>query len=165
MSAAVSPTLMEVIDLFSSQRRRPTGQVHRLEVCHVERWGLAVECPTPDHDVEITWLLADLGLRLTRLRPRNRHSRPGPSTLTAVTIHRDTRSWATADLLLSLEVPDAGRPRIARAAEFASAVAAGAIRQSEADYAFRTVHRTLDEISMHRSINQWLAYRGIFDPW
>ena len=75
---------MEVIDLFSSQRRYPSGHVHRLETCHVERWGLAVECPTPqapEHDVEITWLLADLGLRLTKFRPRNRHSRPSPSTL------------------------------------------------------------------------------------
>ncbi|MBQ0923622.1 hypothetical protein KBO27_06685 [Saccharopolyspora endophytica] len=160
--------MMEVIDLFSSQRRHPSGYVHQLEVCHVERWGLAVECPTPqapEHDVEITWILADLGLRLTKFRPRNRHSRPSPSTLTAVTIHRDTRSWATTDLLLGLEISDRGRPRITRAAEFATAVATGAIRQSEADYAFQTVHRTLDEVSLHRSINQWLAYRGIFDPW
>ncbi|RRO17689.1 hypothetical protein EIL87_10105 [Saccharopolyspora rhizosphaerae] len=157
--------MMEVIDVVNSQRRQPSGYVHHLEVCQVERWGLAVECATPDHEHEITWLLADLGLRLTKFRPRNRHARPGPSTLTAVTIHRDTRSWATTDLLLSLEVPDGGRPRVTRAAEFASAVASGAIRHSEADYAFRTVHRTLDEISMHRSVNQWLAYRGVFDPW
>jgi predicted RNA-binding protein associated with RNAse of E/G family len=134
----------------------------------VERWGLAVECPTPDapeHDAEITWLLPDLGLRLTRYRPRRRHSRPGPSTLTAVRIERETRSWTTTDLLLGLEVEDGGRARIAHATEFATAVATGALRLSEADYALRTVHRTLEEVTRHRDLNQWLAYRGIFDIW
>lgn len=168
MAAAISPQLVEVIDVFSSQRRHPSGYVHQLEVCHVERWGLAVECPTPeaaDHAAEITWLLPDLGLKLTRFRPRSRHSRPGPSTLTAVHIERETRSWTTTDLLLGLEIQDRGRARITHAAEFATAVATGALRLSEADYALHTVHRTLDEITRHRDLNQWLAYRGIFEIW
>jgi uncharacterized protein len=168
VSAAISPQLVEVIDVFSSQRRRPSGFVAQLEVCHVERWGLAVECSTPDaaeHSTEITWLLPDLGLRLTRYRPRSRHSRPGPSMLTAVHIERETRSWTTRDLLLGLEIGHHGRARITRAAEFAAAVGSGMIRLSEADYALRTVHRTLEEVTRHRDINQWLAYRGIFDVW
>ncbi|MBB5156543.1 DUF402 domain-containing protein [Saccharopolyspora phatthalungensis] len=159
---------MEVIDVFSSQRRQPSGFVHQLEVCHVERWGLAVEYSTPEaaeHDAEITWLLPDLGLRLTRYRPRSRHSRPGPSTLTAVHIERETRSWTTTDLLLGLEVGDRGRARITHAAEFAAAVDGGLIRLSEADYALRTVHRTLEEVTRHRDINEWLAHRGIFEAW
>ncbi|MEV0052349.1 hypothetical protein AB0L88_38080 [Saccharopolyspora shandongensis] len=168
MSAAISPQLVEVIDVFSSQRRQSSGVVAQLEVCHVERWGLSVECPTPeaaDHAAEITWLLPDLGLRLTRFRPRRRHSRRGPSLLTAVHIERETRSWTTTDLLLGLEVGEHGRPRITRAADFAAAVGNGLIRLSEADYALRTVHRTLDEVTRHRDINQWLAHRGIFDIW
>ncbi|WP_223839296.1 hypothetical protein [Saccharopolyspora pogona] len=168
VTAAFSPQLVEVIDVFSSQRRQPSGSVAQLEVCHVERWGLAVECPTPeapDHDAEITWLLPDLGLRLTRYRPRRRHSRPGPSMLTAVHIERETRSWTMTDLLLGLEVGDHGRARITHATEFAAAVGNGLIRLSEADYALRTVHRTLDEVTRHRDINQWLAHRGIFQLW
>ncbi|MGP4018830.1 hypothetical protein [Saccharopolyspora sp. 5N708] len=168
MSAAISPQLVEVIDVFSSRRRQPSGFVAQLDVCHVERWGLAVECSTPDaeeHDAEITWLLPELGLRLTRFRPRSRHSLPGPSTLTAVHIERETRSWTTTDLLLGLQIGDYGRARITHAAEFAAAVASGMIRLSEADYALRTVHRTLEEVSRHRDINQWLAHRGIFEAW
>ncbi|MDA3628741.1 hypothetical protein [Saccharopolyspora oryzae] len=160
--------MVEVIDVFSSQRTHPSGFVHQLEVCHVEQWGLAVECPTPDapdHAAEITWLLPDLGLRLTRYRPRSRHSRPGPSTLTAVRIKPETRSWTTVDLLLGLEVEDRGRARITHAAEFATAVATGALHRSEADYALRTVHRTLNEVTRHRDLNQWLAHRGIFHLW
>lgn len=127
-----------------------------------------MECPTPDapdHAAEITWLLPDLGLRLTRYRPRSRHSLPGPSTLTAVRIEREPRSWTTTDLLLGLEVQNGGRTRITHAAEFATAVATGVLRREEADYALRTVHRTLDEVTRHRDLNQWLAYRGIFDVW
>ena len=47
----------------------------------------------------------------------------------------------------------------------ATAVATGVLRREEADYALRTVHRTLDEVTRHRDLNQWLAYRGIFDVW
>ncbi|WP_344128843.1 hypothetical protein [Saccharopolyspora halophila] len=168
MSAAVSPRLVEVIDMFTARRTHPSGQVDQLEICETEPWGLMVVCllpHDPHHDMEITWLLTDLGVRMTRLRPRDQNAPGGPSALTAVAIQRDTRTWTTTDLLLRLEIPGQGRPRVTRAAEFASAVAQGAIRQSEADYAFSTVHRTLDEITRHRTINQWLAYRGIFEPW
>jgi uncharacterized protein len=137
-------------------------------VCHVERWGLALECTTPEdpvNDGEVTWLLLDPGIRLTRYRPRRRHAMRGPTQLTAVQIQRDTRSWATTDLLLGLEVPDHGAARIVQSEEFAAAVSAGVIRLSQADYALRTVHRTLEELAVHRDINQWLAYRGIFESW
>lgn len=139
-----------------------------LDVCRFERWGLALECPTPEdptHEAEISWLLPEPGLRLTRYRPRRRHSRRGPSQLTAVHIERDTRSWRTTDLLLGLQVPDHGAARIVQSEEFADAVATGIIRPGEADYAFSTVHRTLEELSRHRDLNQWLAHRGIFDLW
>lgn len=154
--------------MFSARRTPPSGPIHQLEICENEPWGLMVVCllpQNPHHDMEITWLLADLGLKMTRFRPRDRDAAPGPSALTAASIQRDTRSWATTDLLLGLEISARGRPRVTRAAEFAAAVTTGAIRQSEADYAFDTVHRTLAEITRHRSINQWLAHRGIFEPW
>ncbi|QUH00618.1 hypothetical protein HUO13_07120 [Saccharopolyspora erythraea] len=165
---ASSPRLVDVIDLFSARRSHSSGAVMGLDVCRVEPWGLSLECSTPEDpaaDSEVTWLLADLGLKLTRHRPRRRHSRRGPSLLTAVHIERDTRSWTTTDLLLGLEVPDQRPARIAQYEEFADAVSGGLIRLSEADYALRTVHRTLEEISMHRDLNQWLAHRGIFDIW
>lgn len=168
MSAAYSTQLAEVIDVFSSQRRHPSGAVHQLDACHVERWGLALRGPTADTEdaaSEVTWLLPDLGLRLTKLRPRRRHSRPGPTRLTATRIEHDTRSWMSTDLLLGLEIDDRARARIAQYEEFAAAVSSGLIRLSEADFALRTVHRTLEEISLHRDINQWLAHRGIFDMW
>jgi uncharacterized protein len=168
VSAAVSPRSVEVIDMFSARRTHPSGRVDQLEICEVEPWGLMVVYLLPQdpyHDMEITWLLTELGLRMTRLRPRDEHAPGSPSALTAVSIQRDTRSWATTDLVLGLELRERARPRVTRAAEFASAVVQGAIRKDEADYAFATVHRTLDEIIRHRSINQWLAHRGIFEPW
>lgn len=139
----------------------------RLDLCRVQQWGLAMERPAPeapDQDTEVTWLLPDLGLRMLRHRPRRRHSRPGPSVLTATRIERNPRSWTATDLLLGLEVGDGAPARIARAEQFAAAVESGALLQSEADFALETIHRTLSEITAHRDVGQWLAYRGIFEP-
>lgn len=168
MGTVVTPQLTDVVDVFSSQRSHSSGVTAQLDVCHVERWGLSLECPTPEdptYEAEISWLLPDVGVRLTRYRSRRRHSRRGPSLVTAVHIERNTRSWATTDLLLGLQVPDHGAARVVKSEEFAAAVSAGIIRPREADYAFHTVHRTLEEISLHRDVNQWLAHRGIFDLW
>ncbi|MFR9730094.1 hypothetical protein ACL03H_12765 [Saccharopolyspora sp. MS10] len=167
MGTVGTPQLVDTIDLLAGQRSH-SGAVVPLDRCQVERWGLSIERATPEdpaHDGEVTWLMPELGLRLTRRRSRRRHSRREPSRLTVVRIERGARSWVTTDLLLGLQIPDQGAARIVQAEEFATAISAGMIRLSEADYALRTAHRTLEEITQHRDINQWLAYRGIFDLW
>lgn len=164
----IAPKLVDVIDVFSAQRVLSSGTRQQLTHCNIEQWGLSIECPThedPSYDGEVTWLLPDLGLRLSQYRPRRRHARRASSSLTAIHLERDTRSWRVTDLLLGLEIPDQGSARIIRSEDFAAAVAGGVIRLSEADYALRTVHRTLEEISMHRDLQQWLGHRGIFDAW
>lgn len=168
MGAVVTPQLVDVVDVFSAQRLHPSGATQQLDECHVEPWGLSLRYPTPEdpvHAGEITWLLLQDGLRLTRYEPRRRHAQRGPSLITAVCIDRDTRSWTTTDLLLGLEIPEQGAPRVIQSEEFATAISSGLIRLSEADYALRTVHRTLEELVLHRDVGQWLANRGIFDIW
>lgn len=167
MGTVLDPQLVDVVDLFSAQRSLSSGASVPLDRCQVEPWGLSIECPTPEdpvHECEVTWLLPDAGLRLTRRRPRRRHRRE-PSTITAVLVEHDARSWVTTDLLLGLEVPDQGCARVLRSEEFATAISTGLIRVSQADYALRTVHRTFAELARHRDLPQWLAYRGIFDVW
>ncbi|MBE9375559.1 hypothetical protein IQ251_13985 [Saccharopolyspora sp. HNM0983] len=159
---------MEIVDIIGSQCRQPSGAVSRLDLCRVQSWGLAMERPSPEapeQETEVIWLLPDLGLRLLRHRPRRRHSRPGPTVFTAARIESDAHSWTATDLLLGLEIGDDGPARIARAEQFAAAVESGALLQREADFALQTIHRTLGEITAHRDVRQWLAHRGIFDPW
>lgn len=168
MATAIGSQLVDVVDVFSAQRFAAAHEPQQLTDCHVEQWGLSLKCPTPEdpvHDGEITWLIPDFGLRLTQYLPRRRHAKRASSLITAVNIERDTRSWTTTDLLLGLEIPEQGFPRIVHAEEFATAVSSGLIRLSEADYALRTVHRAFEEVSRHRDVNQWLAHRGIFDLW
>lgn len=135
----------------------------------MERWGLRIEYPTPEDpfsDSEVTWLMPELGLRLTHSRPRSRHARKGPSTLTAVRVERDGRSWRTTDLLLGLAVPGGTTARIVRSEEFAAAVAGRVLRPGDADLALRIVHRTLEELSQHRhDLPVWLTYRGLYEVW
>ncbi|HEX3790029.1 MAG TPA: hypothetical protein VHW44_19325 [Pseudonocardiaceae bacterium] len=142
---------------------------HRLTFCQVEPWGLRMESPIFDDpfvDSEITWLIPDMGLRLTHQRPRSRHARSGPGTLTAVRVQRDTRSWRTTDLLLGLSVPGRTTPRIIGAEEFAAAVAGRVLRSDDADRALRTVHRTLEELSYcYHDLANWLSYQHITTPW
>ncbi|PRW62214.1 DUF402 domain-containing protein [Actinopolyspora mortivallis] len=165
MGSVITPQHVEIVDVASAQRHLGSGTVQQLDDCHLERWGLCMECSTPHdpaHGSEVTWLLPEPGLRLTRYLPRSRHARPEGSLLTAVRIDRDAWSWITTDLQLGLEVPERGTPRIVNSGEFASAVSDGLLSPEEADLALHTVHRTFEEISLHRDLDQWLAYRGVF---
>lgn len=166
MGTVVTPQLVEVIDVFNAQRFRPTGETQQLLDCQLARWGLSMETPAPpnsQYDTEITWVLPELGVRLSRMRTRRRHAKPGPSLLTATTAQWDTHSWTMTDLLLGIEIPTEGAARISRTEEFASAVSRGLIRLSEADYAFRTMHRILGELGSHGSLREWLAAQGLPD--
>lgn len=168
VSTVAAPQWIDVVDVFSAQRYLSSGVTQQLDTCHLEHWGLSLKCPTPQdptHDGEITWLLPEIGVRLTQYRPRSRHARRGSSLITAARIESDTRSWTTTDLLLGLEIPERGTARVIRSEEFASAISEGTIRPSEADYALHTVHRTFHELKQHRDLNQWLAHRGVSDLW
>jgi uncharacterized protein len=168
VSATITPRLVDVVDVSSRLRHHSSGATVRLDDCNVEHWGLSLRCTTLDdplHDEEVTWLLPGYGLRLTRYRQRRRHSRGGPTLITAVWIEADPRTWTITDLLLGLEVPDYGAARVRHSAEFGDAVSSGLIRCSAADYALRTVHRVLGEIGMHHDLGEWLSYLGISDAW
>ena len=125
--------------------------------------------PTPEDpfaESEVTLLFPELGLRLTHQRPRSRHGKMTPSTLTAVRVERDTRSWRTTDLLLGLALPGGTAARIVRCEEFAAAVAGQILPPADADLALRIVHRTLEELSHQRhDLAGWLASHGIFEVW
>ena len=169
MGTAITPQLVDIVDTFTAERSYPSGTTQRLTFCRVEPWGLRTEIPTPDDqfaDSEVTWLLPDLGLRMTYRRPRSRHARTGPCTLTAVRVQRDTRSWRTTDLLLGLSIPGGTTARIVGAEDFAAAVAGGILRTDDADLALRTVHRTLEELShCAHDVFSWLGYQQIETPW
>lgn len=169
MGAVTTPQLVDVVDTISAVRSYSSGGTRHLSSCRVEPWGLRLECPTPEDpfsDAEVTWLMPDLGLRLTTHRARSRHARSGPSVLTAVRIQRDHRYWHTTDLLLGLAVPGGTTARIVNSEEFAAAVAGRILRPGDADQALRIVHRTLEEISLHRhDMTAWLTHRGIYDVW
>ncbi|WP_132880434.1 DUF402 domain-containing protein [Tamaricihabitans halophyticus] len=168
MGTAITPQLADTIDHAQSIRHYSSGNSRRLRLCRAERWGLRAECPTPEdpfHASETTWLLPAIGIRLTRQQPRSIHS-PGASVLTAVRIRVDGTRWYSADLLLGLAVPAGCAARIARSEEFAAAVASGLIRGTDADFALRTVHRTLDELCRCRhDVSSWLAAHRVFEVW
>lgn len=169
MRTSAKPQLVDIVDTFTAERSYSSGMSRRLTFCQVESWGLRIECPTPEDPLvesEISWLIPDVGLRLTHMRPRSRHARSGPSTLTAVRVQRDTRSWRTTDLLLGLSVPGGTTARIIGAEEFAAAVAGRVLRAGDADLALRTVHRVLEELShCYHDVLPWLTYHQIHTPW
>ncbi|MCP2261122.1 hypothetical protein LX15_004842 [Streptoalloteichus tenebrarius] len=169
MGAVITPQLVDIVDTLTAERSYSSGSSRHLRTCQVESWGLRMEYPTPEDpfaDSEVTWLLPDVGLRLTHQRPRSRHARGGPSVLTAVRVQRDSRTWRTTDLLLGLAVPGGTSARIVRSEEFAAAIAGQVLRPGDADLALRTIHRTLEEVSRHRhDLGAWLLAHGVYDPW
>jgi uncharacterized protein len=166
---AITPQLVDIVDTFTAERSYSSGSSVRLTFCQVESWGLRMETATQDDpfvDSEVTWLIPDAGLRLTHKRPRSRHARGGPATLTAVRVQRDTRSWRTTDLLLGLAVPGGTIARIVGAEEFAAAVSGRVLRPDDADMALRIVHRALEELShCNHDLVPWLNYQRITTPW
>src|SRR5438309_11148429 len=83
VGTVITPQLVDTVDTFTGVRSYSSGGTRHLTTCQVEGWGLRMDCPTPEDpfaDCEVTWLLPDLGLRLTHQRPRPRHGRspPGP---------------------------------------------------------------------------------------
>ncbi|RZS29839.1 hypothetical protein EV193_11895 [Herbihabitans rhizosphaerae] len=169
MGTVITPQLIDIIDPVSAVRTYSSGTVQRLRTCEIERWGLRVECPTPDdpfHDLEVSWLLPDLNLRLTHQRPRSRHARREPSVLTAVRIYRAGQAWRTTDLLLGLSAMGGRTARIVQCEEFAAAVAGRVLRPGDANLALHTVHKTLEELSHFRhDVGAWLSAKHIFEVW
>lgn len=169
VGAVTTPQLVDVVDTISGVRSYSSGGSRTLSSCYAERWGLRIEHPTPEDpfsDSEVTWLMPELGLRLTTYRPRSRHARSSPSVLSAVRVERDHRHWQTTDLLLGLAVPGGTTARIVRSEDFAAAVAGRVLRPGDADQALRTVHRTLEELSnVNHNLTSWLTWHGIYDSW
>ena len=169
VGAVTTPQLVDVVDTISGVRSYSSGGSRTLSSCYPERWGLRIEHPTPEDpfsDSEVTWLMPELGLRLPNPRARSRHSRSGPSILSAVRVERDHRHWQTTDLLLGLAVPGGTTPRIVRSEDFAAAVAGHVLRPGDADQALRTVHRALEELSnVNHNLMSWLTWHGIYDSW
>lgn len=169
MGTAITPQLVDTVDTVMAERSYSSGTTRRLTFCQVEPWGLRMECPTPDDpfmDSEVTWLLPERGLRLTHKRPRSRHARSGPGTLTAVRIQRDARFWRSTDLLLGLSVPGGTTARLVGFEEFAAAVAGRILRAEDADQALWTVHRALEELShCYHDLARWLARQQVTAPW
>jgi predicted RNA-binding protein associated with RNAse of E/G family len=169
VGTAITPQLVDIVDTVSAARSFSSGMSRTLSTCQVERWGLRMECPTPEDpfsDTEVTWLLPELNLRLTQQKPRSRHAQGVPSVLTAVRIIRDGRYWRTTDLLLGLAAPSGASARIVRSEEFAAAVASQVLRVGDADLALCTVHKTLEELSRFRhDLSSWLAFKHIFEVW
>ena len=169
MGTVITPQLIDVVDPVAAVRSYSSGTTRPLRSCTLERWGLRMECPTPEDpfaESEVTWLMPDLNLRLTHQRPRSRHARSVPSELTAVRVIRDGRLWRTVDLLLGLAAPGGTSARIVRSEDFAAAVAGRVLRAADADLALRTVHQTLEELSrLRHDLGSWLAYKRIFEVW
>jgi uncharacterized protein len=171
VGTVVTPQLVDVVDTLTGERNHPSGVSRRLSFCQVESWGLRMEAPTPDDpftESEIVWLIPEAGLRLTHRRPRSRHARTGPTTLTACRTLRGSRSWHTVDLLLGLAIAEGagGLPRIVGSEEYAAAVAGHALHPGDADLALRTVHRTFAELAhCYHDLEPWLATHRIHTPW
>jgi predicted RNA-binding protein associated with RNAse of E/G family len=169
VGTTITPQLVDIVDTAFAVRRYSSGTSRRLRTCQEERWGLRVECPTPEdpfYDSEVTWLLPEINVKLTQQRPRSRHARSGPSVLTAARITREGRAWRTTDLLLGLSSAPGHTARIVHSEEFAAAVAGRVLRTGDADLALRTVHKTLEEFSHYRhDLSAWLTGQHVFEVW
>ena len=100
VGAVTTPQLVDVVDTISGVRTYSSGGSRTLSSCNVERWGLRIEHPTPEDpfsDAEVTWLMPELGVRLTTYRARSRHAMESGSPPGRNRGHRSRHSHRTRD--------------------------------------------------------------------
>ena len=169
MSPVVSRQLVEVVDIRSATRTLSLTHDQALEQgldrWHVADWGLHTTVLSPEDPfvlAETCWFVPDHGLRLRRRRARGGDAAGTTTEIDAVRITVDGTQWRCTDLLLGLEVVP-GRPaRVVRDADFAAAVAGGALSGADADEAMSTVHRVLGElVDARHDLDVWTRSLGI----
>jgi uncharacterized protein len=163
------PPKHETFDVAAGTNTDPKGFVRAVDVYREEPFGLYVSRPMVDHPTLThlrSWLLPDLGIRVTDFSWRPGHERLQDHYLDIVDITRDGTTWWTEDHYIDLVVHTGERTEVLDLDEFTEAVAAGLLDAQRAERALATSHRTLGGLAAHgHDLGRWLAGHEVALNW
>ena len=163
------PPKVETFDPAARANIDPKGIVREVEEYREEPFGLYLARPTPGraqfHYLE-SWLVPELGLRLTDFWFTPGHERDQDFYLDVVRVRRDGPRWVATDLYLDLVLRDKVSVRVIDTDELVAAVAGDLLPQAEAEYALETTFATLDGLAQHGyDLAAWLSTKDITLTW
>ncbi|WP_132880432.1 DUF402 domain-containing protein [Tamaricihabitans halophyticus] len=168
--AAIHPPKIEIFDISNNTNTDPKGVVRAVDEYRVEPYGLYLARATPGrtqfHYLE-SWLLPDLGLRVTDFWFNPGHARPQDFYLDIVRIERDAERWRSTDLYLDLTVRAADhRLAVLDTDELLAALRAELIDTATASYALEAAYRAIHGLAAHGyDLPGWLATTGCPTSW
>jgi uncharacterized protein len=165
----IHPPKIEVFDLEAMTNTDPKGIVRAVREYRVEPFGLYLARDVIDHrsirSLE-SWLLPELGLRITDWCYTPGHPRQDQFYIDVVGIDVDEGCWRTEDHYLDLIVDPGRGVDVLDTDELLDAVLAGLLDPVTAQAALATTYRTVDGLARHGYVlDRWLSTVGVRPTW
>jgi uncharacterized protein len=165
----IHPPKVELFDLDAMTNTDPKGVVRAVREYRVEPFGLYVARDVIDHQsihALESWLLPELGLRITDWFYSPGHEWEGQFYVDVVRIDVSARRWRTEDHYLDLVVRTGCGAEVLDTDELLDAVTAGLLDRTAAQAALVTTYRTLEGLAQHGyRLDRWLSTVGIQPTW
>lgn len=165
----VHPPKVESFDLEAMTNTDPKGIVRAVREYRVEPFGLYIAREVVNHPTIRaleSWLLPELGLRITDWFYPPGHPWHDQLYIDVVRIEVDARCWRTEDHYLDLVVRSGRSVEVLDTDELLQAVLAGLLDASVAQAALATTYRTLDGLARHGyRVDRWLETLGASPTW
>jgi len=163
------PPKIETFDIKSGTNIDPKGIVREVEEYRVEPFGLYLARPTPGraqfHYLE-SWLLPELGLRVTDFWFQPGHERDQDFYLDVVKVTSDSERWVATDLYLDIVLREKSGLHVIDSDELLEASVTGLVSAADAIQALETTYATVEGLACHGyDLGSWLATLGIALTW
>lgn len=165
----VHPPKVEVFDVAAGTNTDPKKHVRQVTEYRLAPFGLYLRRPMPGHPrfagLE-SWLLPELGLRVTRQHWHPRKAEDLDYYLDIVDVETGPTRWRSTDWYLDIKVQHGRDAWVLDTDEFALAVQAGLLSAETAQRAMDITWRTVDGLARTGyDLPRMLASRGITLTW
>jgi hypothetical protein len=163
------PPKIETFDLDAMTNVDPKGFVRPVREFRSEPFGLFVARDFIEHptiNAMESWLLPDLGLRVTDWFFHPGQEPDQDFYLDVVSIEVNGRCWRTEDHYLDLVLRSGRSVEVIDTDELLDAVLAGLLDRDSAQNALVTAYRTVEGLARHGyRLDRWLAAMGASPTW
>lgn len=166
---AIHPPKVEMFDVDGSTNTDPKGIVRQVDEYRVHPFGLYMARPAPGrpqfHYLE-SWLLPDLGLRVTDFWFNPGHERDQDLYLDVVDVEVGDGGWHATDLYVDLVLRRGRDVAVIDTDELLHAVEASVVTTALANRALETAYATVDALARHSyDLDAWLSTLHIELHW
>lgn len=165
----IHPPKVELFDLHARTNADSKQLVRPVDEFRVEPFGLYMARPMVDHpraDYVESWLLPDLGIRVTDWHWKPGQRRDQDFYIDIAHIEPGAQQWRTVDHYLDIVVHTGERAQVLDVDEFLTAVRAELLDSQTAETAMRTTYAVLDGLVAHdHDLTAWLRAQSIELSW